>query len=271
MSLASDIAETTTIEAFSQGVTMLWVVHNGLDRPLSSAELGIVFRCFYWYAHEPELSDLRDAALAVMPVVGGYAQRMHDKGETDASYPLRDVLRAAEILAEYLDAASLTLRGDEDGAAIVVAAAYAMEDEVKKAGKKLLSSPPHVVKAERRLQALAKTRPGLKKLLALSPAKRVERLKVVFRCVTIAKNDAYNFVRTSGSGSLALIERTLKKLHPADQDFLLHGLDAFPKNRAVLALYRRFLAKKRTPTLTENVKKYADRVRRGVRTTGWER
>jgi hypothetical protein len=66
------------------------------------------------------------------------------------------------------------------------------------------------------------------------------------------------------------IAALLPRLLPADQLYLLHGLDAFPKNPAVIALYERVIAETPHDHVREKVTAYLSRVRTGKKPTGWE-
>lgn len=84
------------------------------------------------------------------------------------------------------------------------------------------------------------------------------------------KNAAYNLIRRGGDDHVEAIGALLPRLLPADQLYFLHGLDAFPKNAAVIALYERVIAETPHEAVREKVAAYLARVRSGRKPTGWE-
>jgi len=237
---------------------------NASGGTISPMEFRALLRCFRWYSHDPKFEDLYDASVAAMPVLGAMLAYLAKKGQ---GHSAQSVSRALEVLADYLDSASLSLRETEEGTDIVSTMIYSVESDVAKA-RNLLAINSVVKKKEAALQKRAS--PALKKLLKLSPRKRLENLKDRFQEVRTAKNYVYNFVRISGKDLLPVIEEALPDLHPMDQDYLLHGLDAFPKDKAVLAFFDRVLRSTKSEYLKQQVQKYKARVKKGEKTTGYE-
>lgn len=97
-----------------------------------------------------------------------------------------------------------------------------------------------------------------------------EDLKELCAGLVQLKNAAYNLVRKGGDDHVDNIAALLPRLLPADQLYLLHGLDAFPKNPAVIALYERVIAETAYDHVREKVTAYLSRVRTGKKPTGWE-
>lgn len=258
------LEQSTSIHDFAEALGMKHFLMNASGGTISPEEFRGLLRCFQWYSHDPKFEDLYDASTAAMPVLGA---AMIYLAKQDEAYAVQQVSRAADLLGEYLDSASLSLRETEEGTAIVSTMLYAVEDKIAKA-KGLLAINP-VVK-EKEAELLKRASPALKKLLKLSPKKRLEVLKDRFQEVRTAKNYLYNFVRLSGKDLLPVIDEALPRLHPMDQDYLLHGLDAFPKNKAVLAFFDRFLASTKSEYLKAQVEKYKERVKKGQKTTGYE-
>jgi hypothetical protein len=259
-----DPEHTKSIHDLSEAMGMKIFLMNASGGTLSPSEFRALLRCFRWYSHDPKFEDLYDASVAAMPVLGAMLAYLAKKGE---DYSVQRVSRALEILADYLDSASLSLSETEEGTDIVSTMIYAIESDVAKA-RSLLAINSVVKKKEAQVQQRAS--PSLRKLLKLSPTKRLENLKARFQEVRTAKNYVYNFVRISGKDLLPLIEEALSDLHPTDQDYLLHGLDAFPKNKSVLAFLDRFLRSTKSEYLKQRVQEYKARVKNGQKTTGYE-
>jgi hypothetical protein len=259
-----DPENTKSIHDLSEALGMKIFLVNASGGTISPMEFRALLRCFRWYSHDPKFEDLYDASVAAMPVLGALLPYLAKKGQ---DYSVQSVSRALEVLAEYLDSASLSLRETEEGTDIVSTMIYSVESDVAKA-RNLLAINSVVKKKESELHKRAS--PALKKLLKLSPRKRLENLKARFQEVRTAKNYVYNFVRISGKDLLPVIEQALPDLHPTDQDYLLHGLDAFPKDKSVLAFFDRFLRSTKSEYLKQRVQKYKARVKKGQKTTGYE-
>jgi hypothetical protein len=88
--------------------------------------------------------------------------------------------------------------------------------------------------------------------------------------LTVCKDNVYQLVRTTGDTLLPAIEAHIYDLCATDQGFLLHGLDAFPKKKSVIAFFNRFVKKNRHPSLDVMARRHRDRVKKGKKTTGWE-
>ncbi len=127
---------------------------------------------------------------------------------------------------------------------------------------------PLIAQQEEYLMSVADE--ALKKMLALSPAERIEQYKEIVQSFTTCKNAMYNIVRQKGKDMISQIEEHIESLIPADQAYILHGLDAFPKHKKIIAFYKAFLEKHPGEWIAGETEKYLARVESGKKTTGWE-
>jgi len=254
--------QITSIAAYMNALFGFNVAMHAPKATVSERDFPMLLRGFFWFSHNPLFQDVYDAARAMMPVFGAYIVLAAKRGESDFGSK-----RAADLLADYLDDGALSLRPNEDSCDVVKSPCYAIESALD-AVADLMSIGGEIIELEAKLAEGASE--GLAKILALPPKGRVSVLKERMLEVAGSKNAVYNIVRVAGIRMLPAIEAHLGSLHPRDQDYVLHGLDAFPKSKRVLAFYDRFLERNRDEYLAERVKKYRARVSKGIRTTGWE-
>jgi hypothetical protein len=169
-----------------------------------------------WFSHNPKFEDLYNACEASMPVLGAYIMYKAKKENLGLDdYSLAQVNRAAQLLGEYLDSASISMEETESSCDVVSFPLYSMEDDLKKM-KKLLEIDEVISKKEKELHERANA--DQKKILKLSPPKRIDLLKEKFSEITACKNCVYNMVRANGDQVLDTIEEIIYTLHQTDQD-----------------------------------------------------
>lgn len=262
----TSLRETRSIQEYKDTLFMRQYV---MDKKagLPAGEFPDFLRGFRWYRHENRFEDVYNAALVAMPVLGGYVVAKAAKEKLALTdYPLSKVNRGMQILAAYLDGSPIEVAESEDPADLVSTPCYSIESDLAELPDVLTVDVAREKDAELRAEGGAEWKESLDK----NAAERIALLKERFSDITACKNCVYNIVREIGKNILPAIEEALSSLLPADQDFLLHGLDAFPKNKEVLAFYDRFLESTPPEYLKIQVEKYRGRVKKGVKTTGWE-
>lgn len=256
----------TSIEAFSGQLGMFQLASANSGGDFNRDEFRrVMLRAFLWFSHDPGFEDLHQAATAAMPVLAGYMMDRRTRDEDTSS-----VDEVLSLLATYLDEAALSLPPTREATNVVSMGLYGVAEALDQRAKTILGVSPLVRRKQDSLLKRKSTTASLRKLLKASDGTKIRTLLHRFMDLKVAKNSVYNLVRLNGEHVLPEIEAHIFELHPADQDYLLHGLDAFPKSKLVLGFYKRFLAKNRHASLAEQVKKYARRVKAGMRTTGWE-
>lgn len=264
-----EMDQKNSIEAYKDAVCMYQMTHQDADS-VPASDFEWLLRPFEWYSHEPKFDDLYAAATACMTVLGAtMIHLIRNEGEDKDSFEVSRIMNAMEVLGSYLDKATLSLPEGQESTNAVSLPLYSISDKVNETPK-LMEVDASIIEKERFLAQKAKQDPLLAAALDRSPGERIEHLKNLFSSVTASKNFVYNIVRTHGESLIPEIEKLVPRLHPTDQDFFLHGLDAFPKSKKVLDFYDRFLKANKYPSLVENVEKYRGRVKKGVKTTGWE-
>jgi hypothetical protein len=258
----------TSFAEYKDGLFMLQYAMNASDRALPEEDFGILLRPFLWFSLDPKFEDLFDVCTAAMPVLGAYIiHKTKNENVPKDDFSLVQVSRLADLLAGYLDSGAISLGETEEAANIISYPCYSLDAELGKI-RNLLKVDSVIVKKEEELNAGATA--GLKEILKLSPKERIVRLKDKSTDLNTCKNCVYNIIRSCGKSLLKPLAQNIHKLAPTDQDFFLHGLDAFPKSKDVLAFYDKFLADTKYESLKEPVAKYRERVKKGVKTTGWE-
>lgn len=225
----------------------------------------VMLRVFLWFSHDPAFDDLYDAATAALPVLAGYMMDLAMRGEDVAS-----LNRVLNLLAVYLDEAALESPATTESSFVIRMGLHGIDEALDQRPTTILDISPVVREKQDAILARTDLSAALRTLLGAADGDKIRALHERFTDLSVAKNILYNIVRAAGEALLPVIEAHIFDLHPADQSFLLHGLDAFPKSKSVLAFYKRFLARNHYPSLVEEVKKYEKRVRSGTKTTGWE-
>jgi hypothetical protein len=248
-----------SITEYKNSLFMFRYMLNSTDSFVSSDDFRNMLRGFFWYSHDPLFEDLYDVCRASLPVLNGYIlSKVRQEGLRIEDYPLSDVTLAARVLENYIGRKRFELDEDRESVRIIAMPCYTMEDDLKDM-KHLLSIDPGIEKTENDLKQGATDE--FKNLLEGSPALRIERLKEKLGEVAACKNCIYNIIRKIGDRLLTDIELSIFALHPADQDIVLRGLDAFTGNNRVMDFYERFLETNRYKSLIPRVLKCMKRVK----------
>lgn len=211
-----------------------------------------------------DFEDFRNASMACMPLFAGFI--IASAGNEDATYTVDSVKQTLELLGAYLDGRNIEIREHQDPAELIKLS-YDFDEHFAKAVNDIMAIPL-ISQQEEYLMSVADD--ALKNMLALSPAERIEQYKELAQSFTTCKNAVYNIIRKNGKDLLPQIEQHIESLIPADQAYILHGLDAFPKNKGIIAFYQSFLEKHADEWIAGETKKYLGRVESGKKTTGWE-
>ena len=261
------LKNASTIKAYQDAIFMYQYLLNNNQAKFEDSDFPLLLRSFYWYSQNPPFEDVLNAAKAAMPVMGAYLiYKSRNEGLALDSYPLDEVNDSMSLLGAYLDHSEFTLLDHKNSADVVRSPFYAMEDVSNIPN--LLQSDTVIIEKEKQLKETAGKELAL--ILAKTPKERLEILNEAFTSIIACNNCLYNIIRSKGKKMIAAIKSNIYKLHYADQDFILHGLDAFPKNQDVLAFYEEFLQKNQSEHLKKQVEKYYQRVKSGMKTTGWE-
>lgn len=211
-----------------------------------------------------DFEDFRNISMACMPLFAGFV--IASAGNEDAEYATDSVKQTLEILGAYLDGRNIEIREHQDPAELIKLS-YNFDEYFEKVINDMMAIPL-ISQQEEYLMSVADE--GLKKVLALSPAERIEQYREIVQSFTTCKNAMYNIIREKGKDLVPQIEAHIESLIPADQAYILHGLDAFPKNKTIIAFYKSFLEKHPGEWIAGETEKYLERVESGKKTTGWE-
>ncbi len=211
-----------------------------------------------------DFEDFRNASMACMPLFAGFI--IASAGNEDATYAVDSVKQTLELLGAYLDGRNIEIRERQDPAELIKLS-YDFDECFEKVTNDIMAIPL-ISQQEEYLMSVADD--TLKKILALSPAARIEQYKELAQSFTTCKNAVYNIIRKKGKDLLPGIEQHIESLIPADQAYILHGLDAFPQNKEIISFYQSFLEKHADEWIAGETKKYLTRVQSGEKTTGWE-
>ena len=235
------------------------VENEGL--PVNSVPFEVLLRPFRFW---DDFQDITCAMIACMPVFGGYI--LANGGKEEDRFTRDEVKKTLDIAGAILDGRPFSISEWQDPAELL----KLPYDFTEKAGAigNLLSVTSLIEEQEAHLQAIEE--PGIAELMKLGTMERVERYTEVIQSISTCKNCVYNIVRNSGDQLLGEIEAHIDSLIPADQSFVLHGLDAFPKHEKIIAFLESFIEKHPGEWIAEEAGKYLERVRSGTETTGWE-
>jgi hypothetical protein len=228
-----------------------------------SVPFGLLLRPFHFLNEHFE--DLEVGLTACMPVFTGFVLGAAITDNTE--YSSDKVKKLLNVAAAYLDCGKLEIEEHEDPADLLQPP-YDFSDKLSRMGN-VTQIHPMIEEQEERLKAAE--HPELLEWMALEPGKRIERYEEIIQAVVASKNTIYQLIRKHGDKLLTDIEATINTLIPADQDQLLHGLDAFPKHGAIMDFLQQFIAQNEGRYIAGQAQKYLDRIAAGVITTGNER
>jgi hypothetical protein len=168
------------------------------------------------------------------------------------------------MLGAYLDAGMLMTTYDyEEPTTIVDAVCCALQAEFKLVHHSMIPFADVAIKTQEHLLQSSAGEPSFQ-ILHWSDSRKIERLQELFMELALCKNLVYHVIRREGKQLLHNLTDWLYQLHPADQAYILRGLDGFPKNRQVMALYTDFIQNSESDYAVQEVEKYLDKVARGI-------
>lgn len=88
----------------------------------------------------------------------------------------------------------------------------------------------------------------------------LDRYETMLKQLMKAQHSAYHLLRTIGADHLDLLFDFTITLAPVYQEFILHALDAFPKNAGVIRFYQRYLEQVSVPSLEKQAREYLSAV-----------
>jgi hypothetical protein len=195
---------------------------GALDEP---AFLGML-RPYYWFVHQPGFQDLYDACARASDILKARKDDLDD----GYNYPGLLTFLVGYTENESLDSTGWIFMG---GSAEIAASVGAGELASK---LEELNAPAEEIAA---LQAVKTT------------MKRIEG----------GKHTAYNNLREIGDKHLDPMNAIIDTLHPSAQSFILHAMNGFKGDPAVIAFYEGFLERNADTPLKDEVAEYLASVR----------
>lgn len=190
---------------------------SALDDP---AFLGML-RPYYWFVHRPGFQDIYDACARASDIMNARKDDLDD----GYNYPGLLTFLVGYTENEALDSTGWIFMG---GSA-EIAACVGAEELAKKLEE--LKAPAEEIAA---LQAVK------------TAMKRIEG----------AKHMVYNNLREIGDQHIDPITAIIDTLHPSAQDFILHAMDGFKGDPAVISFYKSFLERNADTPLKDEVTEY---------------
>ena len=231
----------------------------------------LVTRSFCWFSNERSLrfTDLEVAMTAIMPMIGGAFSYV--SGNEKISYLLEDLHKFAMVMAFCLEGGQIELAEYEVPANVISNNMYTIKEWFEEDKElSLLSLNKLAMEAHEHLVKVNDNE-SLREILNMTEHERIENFSEKVTLLTACGDVAYSVTRDVGDKMTKVIESLLdeQKLLPAHISGLLRALDAFPKNKQVLALYESVLAKNKSTYLEEKIKKYQDCVKKGEKVPMW--
>lgn len=226
---------------------------------INSIPFDLLIRPFNFYKENFE--DIKYAAKACVPVLIGLINETTE--DTNNKFIINDTKRTLELLGKYLDDENFIISDHED-----VVELFRLHYKFEK----YIEEAQYSTKINSFVQQFEKSY-GSNINLKFNPNSIEERIKYykeVIQAISTSKNCVYNIIRIHGDKLIENIENTISSLLPSDQNYLLHGLDAFPNNQKIIEFYEKFIVKNNANWIGNETKKYLNRVKSGIKTNGWE-
>jgi len=193
---------------------------------IEDGEFFFILRPYCWFLHDPGFQDILDVCEDAMQVIID-----HEKLLIEETNPItgNEYMAVGSFLASYLDT------GDYNPSA----------------WKSLFSSPEiaiHVA-AEKYSEKL-ETKDA-------EAAAQLKKLSNIFMDLEGCKHLTYYILRHLGADYIDFFGVIIHRFPSPDQTYILHALDAFPKNTAVANFYKQYIATASSDYLREVAEKYA--------------
>lgn len=210
-----------------------------------------------------DFDDLLQMMAATLPVFTGFHRAAATRSDYSFIFANEELDKLLYIGAQLLDQEQFEISEREDPAEML-RPPYNFEELARQ-----MDDFYTLVKAEEERLGL-NGNDAIKELMAIDPLQRVEQYKDLVMSIISAKNAVYNIIRSHGKVLLPDIEAHIESLIPGDQNYILHGLDAFPSDPEILDFLRQFIKKHQGEWIAEKASVYAQRVESGIKTSGWE-
>jgi|GEM_PF-2961256 len=208
-------------------------------------------------------SDLQQMMAATFPVFTGFRRAASTRSDYSFIFANEELDKLLYIGAQLLDQEQFEI-SERDDPAEMLRPPYNFEELARQ-----MDDFHTLVKTEEERLGL-NGNDAIKELMAIEPLQRAEQYNDLVMNIISAKNAVYNIIRRHGKVLLPDIEAHIESLIPGDQNYILHGLDAFPSDLDILAFLRQFIKKHQGEWIAEKASVYAQRVESGIKTSGWE-
>lgn len=193
---------------------------------IEDGEFFFVLRPYCWFLHDPGFQDILDVCEDGMEVL-----IENEKLLVEETNPItgNEYMAVGSFLAAYLDSGDYNPTGWKN---LFASPEIAIHVAAEKYSEKLEAKAPEA-------------------------AAKLKKLSNVFMQIEGCKHLSYYILRHTGADYIEFLTAIIHKFPSPDQTYILHALDAFPGNEAVVNFYKEYIAAASSDYLREVAEKYA--------------